>query len=58
MDRASYATFVVELLLDEHGDVRRTRTVHVQTGAEQSWPGWDEQRLIEKILSFTGPPAG
>ena len=46
-----YATFVIELLLDEHGNVRRTRVVHVQTGTEQKWAGWDEERL----LSFIGP---
>jgi hypothetical protein len=46
-----YATFIVELLLAEHGDIRRTRVVHIQTGTEQKWAGWDEERL----LSFIGP---
>lgn len=55
MDREPYATFVVELLLDEHGSVRRTRVVHVQTGLEQRWPGWDGQRLVSLILGATGP---
>ncbi len=51
VDQSRYATFVVELLLDEHGNVRRTRVVHVQTGAEQRWAGWDQERL----LVFLGP---
>jgi hypothetical protein len=46
-----YATFIVELLLAEHGDIRRTRVVHIQTATEQKWAGWDEERL----LSFIGP---
>jgi hypothetical protein len=46
-----YVTFVVEFLLAEHGDIRRTRVVHIQTGTEQKWAGWDEERL----LSFIGP---
>jgi hypothetical protein len=58
VDQESYATFVIELLLDEHGDVRRTRVVHVQTALEHTWPGWDGQRLLGLILRFTGPAAG
>jgi hypothetical protein len=54
VDRQPYATFVVELLLDEQGNVRRTRVVHVQTGIERTWAGWDEERLIA-ILRPTGP---
>jgi hypothetical protein len=46
-----YAAFVVELLLAEHGNIRGTRVVHIQTGTEQKWAGWDEERL----LSFIGP---
>jgi hypothetical protein len=45
-DRQQYSTFVVELLLDEHRAVRRTRVVHIQTGIEQVWAGWDEERLL------------
>jgi hypothetical protein len=46
-----YATFIIELLLEEHGNIRRTRVVHIQTGTEQKWADWDEERL----LSFIGP---
>jgi hypothetical protein len=51
LEQRPYATFVVELLLGQDGGVRRTRVVHVQTGAEQKWAGWDEERL----LAFLGP---
>jgi predicted flap endonuclease-1-like 5' DNA nuclease len=41
-----YATFHVELLIDADNTVRRTKTRHFQTDTEESWPGWDDQRLI------------
>jgi hypothetical protein len=46
-----YSTFIVEFLLAEHDDIRRTRVVDIQTGTEQKWGGRDEERL----LSFIGP---
>lgn len=50
MDGQAYETFVVELLVDEHREVRRTRVVHVQTGAEERWAGWDERRLLRFVV--------
>ena len=44
-----YATFLVELLIDADNTVRRTKTRHFQTDTEDSWPGWDDQRLIAVI---------
>ncbi|HEX4661941.1 MAG TPA: hypothetical protein VH307_31480 [Streptosporangiaceae bacterium] len=44
-----YATFHVELLIDADNTVRRTKTRHYQTDTEDSWPGWDDQRLIAVI---------
>ncbi len=55
-NRQPYSTFVVELLLDEHRVVRRTRIVHIQTGNEQAWAGWDEERLLA-FLRPTDPRA-
>jgi hypothetical protein len=52
-----YQTFVVELLMDERGTVRRTRVVHVPTGAEERWPGWDEMRLLQFVVSHAGLPS-
>ena len=46
MNRQHYATFMVELLLDEENDVRRTRVAHVQGGAEDSWAGWHATQLL------------
>jgi len=50
-----YEAFIVELQMDEHGKVRRTRVMYVQTGAEERWAGWDGTRLLRFILSHSGP---
>lgn len=52
VDRQGYETFVVELLVDEHRVVRRTRVVHVQTGAEERWAGWDRERLLRFVVTL------
>lgn len=52
--RMRYATFTVELLLDEAQHARRTRVTHVQSGSEQSWAGWDSARLAELIAEVAG----
>lgn len=44
-----YATFTVEVLLDENNTVRRTRAVFIQSKKEGAWAGWDEKRLLEFI---------
>lgn len=49
----SYATFVVELLQEASGAVRRTRVVHIQTNVEQQWAGWDGVRLLQFILTHS-----
>lgn len=49
MFRQHYATFTVEVLLGEENDVRRTRMLHIQSDTEETWAGWDEQRLTRFI---------
>ena len=49
-----YATFHIELLIDPDNTVRRTRTRHYQTDTEDSWPGWDDRRLIGVIHQKAG----
>jgi hypothetical protein len=44
--RQHYATFTVELLLNQNNTVRRTEVVYVQGQAAQQWAGWEEQGLI------------
>jgi hypothetical protein len=51
--RRHYATFTVELLLDEENGVRRTRVRHVQDGNEDSWAGWHGSRLIDFFVERT-----
>jgi len=48
--RQHYATFTVELLLDEDNNVRRTRVVHIQSEDEVPWPGWAERQMVEFIV--------
>lgn len=38
--------FVVEMLLNHNGDVKRTRAKHARTGELEEWDGWREERLI------------
>jgi Helix-hairpin-helix domain len=45
-ERQHYATFKVDLLLNEGGDVRRTHVVHIQDGRQATWAGWEDTRLI------------
>jgi hypothetical protein len=55
-----YATFHVELLIDADNTVRRTKTRHFQTDTEESWPGWDDQRLnavIRRKAALDAPAA-
>jgi hypothetical protein len=51
-----YATFMVELLLIEGNEVRRTRAVNVQTKDEQSWAGWDGERLLDFFIQQASLP--
>jgi hypothetical protein len=44
--RKHYATFTVELLLADDNQVRRTRTTHFQSEAQETWVGWDQNRII------------
>ncbi len=48
--RQHYATFTLELLLDEGNNVRRTRVVHVQDGDEDAWANWEDARLIDFVV--------
>ena len=41
-----YASFHVEFLLDVDDSVRRTKVHHHQSGIDEAWAGWDEDRLL------------
>jgi hypothetical protein len=41
-----YASFHIELLLDVDDSVRRTKVRHHQSGTDETWAGWDEDRLL------------
>jgi len=41
-----YASFHIELLLDVDDTVRRTKVRHHQSATDETWAGWDEDRLL------------
>jgi hypothetical protein len=52
-----YASFHVELLLDPDLGVRRTKVHHYQTDTDDTWPGWDEDRLLTLLRDRIAPTA-
>jgi hypothetical protein len=57
-----YASFHIELLLDVDNSVRRTKVHHHQSDTDDTWPGWDEDRLLAFLrdhipLMVPGQPA-
>jgi predicted flap endonuclease-1-like 5' DNA nuclease len=60
-DGQHYESFLVRVLLNEDGSIRRTTAQHIRTGAERHWPGLERQALPEfietAIASATLSPA-
>jgi hypothetical protein len=52
--RQHYATFTVELLLDEDNAVRRTHALCIQSEKEDTCAGWDPNRLLDFINNQAG----
>jgi hypothetical protein len=52
-NRQHYQNFTMELLTD-HGDVRRTRVWHVQSGDQRQWTGLATDELIEYVVTRAG----
>jgi hypothetical protein len=52
-NRQHYQNFTVELLTD-HGDVRRTRVWHVQSGDQRQWTGLATDELIDFVTTRAG----
>jgi hypothetical protein len=48
-DGQHYESFLVRVLLNEDGSVRRTTAQHIRTGSERHWPGLERQALPEFI---------
>lgn len=49
-----YETFAAELVIDSGGQVLNTRLMHVPSGEEARWEGWDEQRLLSFFAQLSG----
>ena len=52
-----YAAFHVEFLLQSDNSVRRTEVRQHQTDARDTWPGWDEERLLSFLRDRIPLPA-
>jgi predicted flap endonuclease-1-like 5' DNA nuclease len=50
-----YASFHIELLLDVDNSVRRTKVHHHQSDTDETWPGWDEDRLLALLRRHIPP---
>lgn len=44
-------SYVIELLLDKHKRVRRTKVLHVKSNQEQVWKGWESARLLDYFVN-------
>jgi len=55
-ERQHYQSFMIELLLDEDRNVKRTRVVHVQGGEKDSWVGWEPGRMASWLVEKAGLP--
>jgi len=49
-----YAVFTLEFLMDKDYAVRRTKVMHVQSQHEESWAGWDNERLMKTMIQRAG----
>jgi hypothetical protein len=59
-DGQHYESFLIRVLLNEDGSIRRTTAQHVRTGTERHWPGLDRAALpdfIETAISTSTPSA-
>jgi hypothetical protein len=56
-ERLHYATFTVELLLDEENVVHHSKVVHIQSGGEGTWADWSEAKLVSFFVEHAGLPA-
>jgi hypothetical protein len=51
---AGLTSFVVELLRNEAGQTTRTKVMHIDTGHEDTWIGWQERRLLDFFVTRAG----
>jgi hypothetical protein len=53
-NRQHYASFTLQLLLNEDYSVRRTQIVNNKNKTDEQWEGWDEERLLKFITGQAG----
>jgi hypothetical protein len=42
-------SFVLEVVLDEQGTIRRTSVLHVADSEQESWAGWEPQGVVDFV---------
>ena len=43
-------TFTIEFLLDENSNVDSTHVLHIQSGREHTWAGWQKTQLVDFFI--------
>jgi hypothetical protein len=46
-DARRVSSFVVEVVVDEQADVRRMSVLHVEDNEQESWRGWEPERVVD-----------
>jgi len=54
MEHSRLATFTIEFQLDEHNNVNNIHALHVQSGREQTWMGWQKTQLVDFLSEYAG----
>jgi predicted flap endonuclease-1-like 5' DNA nuclease len=52
--RGRHNSVTVELHLNEDNNVHYTRVTHTRCEVKESWPGWEESRLIDFLVRHVG----
>jgi predicted flap endonuclease-1-like 5' DNA nuclease len=52
--KGRHNSLIVELHLNENNSVQYTRVTHSRCDVRESWPGWEESRLIDFLVRHVG----
>jgi predicted flap endonuclease-1-like 5' DNA nuclease len=52
--RGRHNSVTIELHLNEDNSVQYTRITHTRCEVKESWPGWEESRLVEFLVRHVG----
>lgn len=49
-----YATFTVDVVLDQDNEALHTEVIHTQSGDQETWTGWQASQLIDFLVQHAG----